>query len=141
MENNYFFFILYFSPPIVLLLERGNIDLLIFISGYLFTTGRILTGVLILILAGMFKFYPIALALVSILLVTRKKQRILLLIIWTFASVIIVKDLLQLQNLPWDARNMFGNSIWGEYLKYAIVGPNTHGNFLINSSLGIFSSL
>ena len=136
-----FFFILYFSPPIVLLLERANIDLLIFIliflSGYLFTARRITAGVIILILAGMFKFYPIALALVALLLLARKKQRVLLLIIWIFASIIVIKDLLQLQNLPWDARNMFGNSIWGEYLKYAIVGSNTHGNFLVNSALGI----
>jgi len=136
-----FFFILYFSPPIVLLLERANIDLLIFIliflSGYLFTARRITAGVIILILAGMFKFYPIALALVALLLLARKKQRVLLLIIWIFASIIVVKDLLQLQNLPWDARNMFGNSIWGEYLKYAIAGSNTHGNFLVNSALGI----
>lgn len=140
-QANIFFFILYFSPPIVLLIERGNIDILIciliFLSGHLFTARRITAGVLILILAGMFKFYPIALALVAILLLARKKLRILLLSIWIFAFVIVVKDLLQLQNLPWDARNMFGNSIWGEYLNYAIAGSNTHGNFLVNSALGI----
>ena len=141
-KTTIFFFILYFSPPTVLLLERGNIDLLILllicVSGYLLTVGRVTSGVLILILAGMFKFYPIPLALVTILLVSRKSRKFLLLIIWTFATLLIFKDLTQLHNLPWDARNMFGNLVWGEYLKYLVSGHNSHSNFLLSSSLGVF---
>lgn len=137
-----FFLGLFFSPPIVLLLERGNIDILILplisVAAYFFSRDKVILGSLVIILAGTFKFYPIFLAFVAILLLARGWKKIFLLIICFLAAIIIFNDIIRLPFLPWDARNMFGNIIWGEYLAYALHGANSHGAYLTSTFLGIF---
>jgi len=141
-KTSIFFLALFFSPPIILLLERGNIDILILplisVAGYCFSRNKITLGSFAIILAGTFKFYPIFLAIVAIFLLARGWKKIFLFIICFLAALIIFNDIIRLPFLPWDARNMFGNIIWGEYLAYAIHGAYSHGGYLTSTFLGIF---
>jgi hypothetical protein len=132
--------ILFFSPPIVLLIERLNIDLLIFIVVFFAanTPKRIancLTPLLIGITSAV-KFYTLPIFL-PLLKQAHGKIKVYTIAILSFVVYIILMDLNRIQNLPWDARNMFGNVIWAEYLLYLVNGSQTHGNFFLASIFGL----
>lgn len=134
-----FSIVLFFSPPIVLLIERLNIDLLVFVVVFFaaHTPRRVaiwLTPILIGV-TSVVKFYTLPIYL--ILLKQNRKIRLYTTVIFCFVFYILLLDLSRIQNLPWDARNMFGNVIWAEYLLYIVKGPQTHGNFLLASMFGI----
>lgn len=131
--------VLFFSPPIVLLIERLNIDLLIFIVVFFAanTPKRVanwLTPILIGI-TSVVKFYTLPIFLI-LMKQARTKMKLYTILIFCFVAYMILLDLSRIQNLPWDARNMFGNVIWAEYLLYLVKGSQTHGNFLLASMFG-----
>lgn len=131
---------LLFSPPIILLIERMNVDVIVFLCVYLaiFLPRKISkwASLLLVALSALFKFYTFPL-LVIMLRKVQGKLRIYLLPVVISTLVIILIDLGRINGLPWDARNMFGNAIWGEYLLYVLKGPQTHANFALSSLLGI----
>jgi hypothetical protein len=130
---------LFYSPPIVLLFERANLDSLIFILvtiyAVLLVHKNYLGSFFIVALASLFKFYTTPL-LFATAFVTKKVLRLSLLVISILVSVQVYIDVESVKELPWDARNMFGNIIWGEYLLYLLRGTDTHANFFVSTLLG-----
>jgi len=131
---------LLFSPPVILLIERMNVDVIVFLCVYAATKmpNRVAKWIapLLIALSTLFKFYTLPLILIM-LKEARGKLRIYLFTVLVSTLVIISIDLSRIEGLPWDARNMFGNAIWGEYLLYLVKGPQTHANFIASSMLGI----
>ena len=130
-----------FSPPIILLIQRANIDTLIWLSIILsvFLLRRNLSYVAIMIiyLISSFKFYPSSLMLYYIFFLKSNWKRITLIPISILVLASMTYDLSKISKLPWDARNMFGNIIWGEYFVYAINGSNSHANYTLGTIIGI----
>lgn len=130
--------VLFFSPPIILLFERLNIDLIIFLLVYCASSvlGKRLwlLAPTSLALATLFKFYTLPLLIFHSLNLRRRWIVLIALLLPTIVLTII--DLRRIQYLPWDARNMFGNAIWLEYVLYVIEGPYTHANFILASLMG-----
>jgi hypothetical protein len=132
---------LLFSPPIILLMERSNLDLIIVFLVVTFTAlysrGLYKLSFFFITLSALFKFYTFPLLALPILKLRKARDRFVFLMLVVLIGSIIISDLIQISALPWDARNMFGNAIWGEYLIYFISGPQTHANFAIASGIGI----
>jgi len=137
----FFSIVLFFSPPIVLLLERLNIDLIIFLLVYYAASFRgkslWLLAPTCLALASLFKFYTLPLLIGQSLNFRKRKRAIVLISILLPTLTLVIIDMRRLEYLPWDARNMFGNAIWLEYVLYVVQGPYTHANFAAASLLGI----
>jgi len=131
---------LLFSPPVILLIERMNVDVIVFLCVYaaIKMPNKVANWIspLLIALSALFKFYTLPLILIM-LKEAKGKLRIYLFIVLVSTLVIISIDLSRIEGLPWDARNMFGNAIWGEYLLYLVKGPQTHANFIASSMLGI----
>ena len=68
--NVIFSLLIFVSPPIMLLLERGNIDILIVLmivfSGQLMSSGRINLSLIIIISSFLYKFYTAGLAFIAV---------------------------------------------------------------------------
>ncbi len=130
-----------FSPPVTLLIQRANIDLFILIavifSAFLLSFKKYELAYLGAVIMSSFKFYPSILAMFYLILVRPILRRIL----WSSFLVLVcfsmIFDLLSISKLPWDARNMFGNIIWGEYLVFLVSGENTHSNYVMSSIIGV----
>jgi hypothetical protein len=93
------------SPPIWLLVERGNIDLLIFImvvlATMLFSRGFEMTSVTLIAATALFKFYTLPLLLVLAFVSEHKKYRIATLTIFLITAPIVISDYLMIQqNFP-----------------------------------------
>ena len=140
-RTNYLYFLILFSPPIVLLFQRGNIDALILlmvsISAFLINKSKYEIAIFVMIIASLFKFYPFILSFVLIIYYLKGVKKYILFCGWILTGLLIFKDLNQLPFLPWDAANMFGNLIWGEYLIYLFKGSNSHSNVFLSSTLGV----
>ena len=137
-------FLLIFSPPIVLLVQRANLDLLIALmvfAGLLLHKKNMYVSTSVLLFASSaFKFYTLPVALSYLWIIRKRNIGYYLLVmsaLGTIASVIL--DYKSLPFIPWDARNMFGNVIWGEYLEYLINGANSHSNFILSQLIGLLS--
>lgn len=139
-----FAIILFFSPPIVLLVERLNLDLIIFILLYIAAKlpERVSKWVAPILIAGtaLAKFYTLPIILLMYRS-HRKKLNFYLTFIICSTLLVIFFDFGRILSLPWDARNMFGNVIWGEYLMYLVSGPQSHANFIAASALGLIMFL
>lgn len=131
---------LFFSPPMILLFERANLDslILIFVTIYATLVVRkyFLEAFFLVALASLFKFYTIPLLFIAIF-GTKKCFRLTLIIISLIVSVQILFDIEKIPQLPWDAQNMFGNVVWGEYLLYMLKGSGSHANFFFSTILGL----
>lgn len=136
--------LLLLSPPIALLIQRGNLDIVIFFlcwySIKLFFDGHLHIGLALVIIASAIKIYPIALFLILLTIYLSKKKSIAVRIGWLFfASIIIWSSLIDIQNIPWlpsDARNSFGLRILGEYITYVFSGSGKQMPPLLGSLLG-----
>ena len=131
---------LFFSPPMILLFERANLDSLIFI---LITTYAMLiirkyfvAAFFLAAAASLFKFYAIPLLFITIFF-SKKFFRLPLIVVSLIVSIQVFLDIDRITHLPWDARNMFGNVVWGEYLLYLVKGSQTHANFVFSTVLGL----
>jgi hypothetical protein len=56
---------------------------------------------------------------------------------WFITAIQVLLDIEKIPQLPWDAQNMFGNIVWGEYLLYLLKGSGTHANFFFSTILGL----
>lgn len=131
---------LFFSPPMILLFERANLDSLILILVTIYATlvvrKHFLGAFFLAALASLFKFYTIPLLFVAIF-GAKKFFRFPLIIMSLLVSIQILLDIQKIPQLPWDAQNMFGNIVWGEYLLYLLKGSGTHANFFFSTILGL----
>jgi len=129
-----------FSPPIVLLIQRANIDVMILLivifSIFLINRDKYLFASFVAVLVSAFKFYPFFLAIYYQLLIKELRGRILSGILIVLVCLSMIYDLSSISKIPWDARNMFGNVIWGEYFVYLKSGEGTHANYVLSSILG-----
>jgi hypothetical protein len=136
-----FYISLLFSPPIVLLYERANLDALVFILvtlyAFFMTRKSYSSAFIVAALASLFKFYTLPLLIWPIIR-ARQNKRLLLLALFFAVSAQIYIDTTRISQLPWDARNMFGNVVWGEYFLYLFKGSETHANFFLATALGLF---
>jgi hypothetical protein len=131
---------LFFSPPIVLLTERLNVDLMIFLAIYVAAKlpngiAKLLSPILVS-LTALFKFYTFPIFFIMLRQYGRVSRYYLILII-CMSSIVIAYDLKRLSYVPWDARNMFGNSIWGEYAFYIFTGPQSRSPIIISMIVGL----
>jgi hypothetical protein len=131
---------LFFSPPMILLFERANLDSLILILVTIYATLVVrkyfLGAFLLAASASLFKFYTIPLLFVAIFGV-KKFFRFPLIFMSLLISIQVLLDIKKIPQLPWDAQNMFGNIVWGEYLLYLLKGSGTHANFFFSTILGL----
>jgi len=131
---------LFFSPPMILLFERANLDSLILILVTIYATlvvrKHFLGAFFLAALASLFKFYTIPLLFVAIF-GAKKFFRFPLIIMSLLVSIQVLLDIEKIPQLPWDAQNMFGNIVWGEYLLYLLKGSGTHANFFFSTILGL----
>ena len=139
-KMNYLYFLILASPPIILLFQRGNIDalivLMVSISAFLVNKSKFEIAIFVMIIASLFKFYPFILSFVLIIYFLRGIRKYILICCWILTGFLIFNDLNQLPFLPWDAANMFGNLIWGEYLIYLLKGSNSHSDVFLSTMLG-----
>lgn len=136
--------LLLLSPSVALLIQRGNLDIVIFFLCWyaikLFFDGHPHVGLLIAVIASAAKIYPIALFLILLSIFLFKNKSIAIRICWIcFASIVIWSSLIDIQNIPWlpsDARNSFGLRILGEYMTYVFSGSGKQMSPLLGSLLG-----
>ena len=93
------------SPPIWLLLERANIDMLIFfllvISSFLLIRGFDLVAIAIISVTALFKFYTLPLLLIIAITGKSKKSRVIALCAFILAVPLIAFDYFKIQvNFP-----------------------------------------
>lgn len=134
--------IIFFSPPIELILERANLDALIFIilivSAYVFNDKKKYLSLSLLAISSLMKFYTLPLLLLlSIVLSINKRKRIFSQIYLVLIIIICAIDISHVPNFPWDARNMFGLPVYAEYLSFLLDGPNSHSNRLFATTFGL----
>lgn len=109
------------SPPIILLLERGNFDavmvLIICFAGYCLGTKRQGTGVILLIISALFKFYTLPLLVITFVLSKRVRIRILSCVgmIASVATVWIDREVIS-SGTHIGAFAAFGTPVYGSYL-------------------------
>ena len=122
--------VLFLSPAMALLVQRANLDILVFSLSWLaiklFIRGRITLSLFIVFLASSFKIYPMALFLllvgIALFMEVSAKAKIFWVLLTVFA---LWSALIDIRNIPWlpsDARNSFGLRIFGEYFTYLFSG-------------------
>jgi hypothetical protein len=118
-----YLFALFLSPPILLLMERGNIDTLILASLTLLIAlinrDKYLLSFILIAFMTLVKFYPIV--LFGLFLVTIRRRWVLLLALgaFSFVSIQVLYDISRgpgYINIFWAS---FGSPIWGIYAGYA----------------------
>jgi hypothetical protein len=109
------------SPPVLLLVERGNFDWIVFLCIYLgavcFSKDFRIAGFLILCFSALVKFYTFPLLILSLLFMKDRKQRYAAFLIICAVLVRIILDLMELRSIyigAWFAA--FGNTVWAKYI-------------------------
>jgi hypothetical protein len=118
----FFGFLVFLSPPVMLLLERGNFDILIifliFSAATLVGRTRINFGIVIVFASFLYKFYTAGLAL----FITLYSRTLPTFVFWiTLFWVGIFQVFFDFQRGPGfinTEQNSFGSPIFGIYLKY-----------------------
>lgn len=129
--------LIFVSPPIMLLLERGNFDILIVLlvvfAAKLAALQRINLSIIVIFASFLYKFYTVGL----ILLMSLFTRTLFACIFWLFAlGVGIVQVVLDFQRGPGfinTERISFGGPIFGIYLKYL----GLHLSYLFSLIIGI----
>ena len=116
--------VIVFSPPVMLLAERGNVDLIIFLmvylASYLFKRNSLTLSFLTLCVATLFKFYtfPILIYIVVVQIFRKNFFKGATYALFSFlVLVLIIFDLQKIGSIyinTWYAA--FGNQVWGQYL-------------------------
>ena len=139
---------IFFSPPIELILQRANLDALIFIlvisSAITFSKGKKFFAMAILAICSLMKFYTLPLLIFVSLFTAVKLRSYRFSQIYLIAVIVIAAiDISRVPFFPWDARNMFGIPIYAEYLSFVLEGENSHSNRILASASGliIFGSI
>jgi hypothetical protein len=118
--------LLLFSPPILLLMERGNLDSLILIMTFLIavlvSSNKNTLAILISFVGALYKFYP----LILVPLLTLDVKKWLLRVFYAVLSVLVVIQIFyDIQRGPGFINTSyasFGAPIFGLYLTYVGVG-------------------
>jgi len=128
---------LLFSPGVLLLLERANLDILIFllllIGNNLFSKGKEISGILVIALSALFKFYTIPVLLILILISNKRITRI----VGTLVTVLVIPkvflDIISITNpgFPSTWYISFGIESIGLYLNLALEQFNQN-RFILN---------
>jgi hypothetical protein len=113
---------IFISPPVMLLLERGNLDILIFIlvlfAGYIASKDKPNLVMTILILSLLYKFYTLGLVFFHLLLLRSRTKFLVWIVILALATWQVLLDLGRgpgLINIQWAS---FGSPVFGIYLGY-----------------------
>ncbi len=116
------FFTILISPPILLLAERGNLDILMAIlvitASILYSKDSQILALLPLSLASLIKFYTLPLFVLFLILNSGKKSKIFTILIGTIVFSRILQDVIMTKsNYPSEFSGQFGMSIWARYLR------------------------
>jgi hypothetical protein len=112
------------SPGSMLLLERGNFDvlimLLLFMAAISLSAGRMILGMILISLSALFKFYTLPLLFIACFQLRTSRAKILGLVFSFFTSFLVLKNLSLIKGeFPSNVMASFGNQIPGLYLDYA----------------------
>jgi hypothetical protein len=135
-------FVIIFSPPVELILQRGNLDSLIFtlvfISSILILKNRFFLALMLLCICSLVKFYTIPTLIVLSIFYAVKRNRKMKSQIYLLPILLICAiDVWNVSYFPSGAQNFFGAPIFGEYLMFLISGPNSHASIFFGQSIGI----
>jgi hypothetical protein len=118
----FFGLLIFISPPIMLLLERGNIDTLMFVlvtlSALIIASGNLNTGLFVIFITVLYKFYTVGLAILLAFFCRSKVNLFIWLSVISLAVVQILNDFRSgpgFINTEWTS---FGAPVFGIYLKY-----------------------
>ncbi len=136
--------LLLLSPSLALLIQRGNLDIVVFFMCWyaikFFFNGQQQFGLLVAVLASAIKIYPVALFAILVILFLIQKKSIAFRILWLcIAGIVVWSSLIDIGNIPWlpsDARNSFGLRVLGEYITYAFSGSGKQMSPISGSLLG-----
>ena len=138
-----FSFAIFFSPPFMLLIERGNLDLIIFslsvISLIMFHKEKYIISWIFICFTALLKFYTLPILFVFLLFKSGKK---FFYGVFSFcAALIIFSDLIRIQSaFPTGSSWKFGMSIWVRYFPENRAPSNLE--FISNSvGLIVFSTI
>lgn len=124
------------SPASMLLLERGNVDIvlmfLLVIAAALLQKGKVSFGLTAIALSSLFKFYTLPL---MFLLVSQFKNRISIFVGFLFSGLVtlfVLRDLKLIKGeFPSNVMGSFGNQIPWLYLDYAgVIVPRFYGELI-----------
>ena len=136
-----FTMVLLLSPGVQLMIYNGNFDLLIFamviLAHFSIQNGKVISGLFLIFLSGLFKFYTIPLLLLFAILLPGVRNKIISLILFFFATVSAILDLRMMQEqIPSSGYAQFGFTIFSKYLEGIGFSPST--TFVYFMSSGIF---
>ena len=138
-----FLLTLFLSPPILLLMERGNIDTLILASTILLIAlinrGKNFLSFILIAFMTLFKFYPIV--LFGLMFLAIKKRWVLLLALGAFSlvSIQVFYDISRgpgYINIFWAS---FGSPIWGIYAGYIGMDIKYQMSIILGGCIFLFS--
>lgn len=130
------------SPPTELILQRANIDvliyLLVFLSALLLNYRKYVFALTVLVITTLIKFYTFpVLFVLSVLLCTLTSRKILSQVYLVPILIFTLYEIYQVPYFPSGAQNYFGSQIFGEYIWFVIYGPFSRGNVLVSSLIGL----
>ncbi len=108
-----------FSPGVLLLFERGNLDLIILLmvilAGLLFKNKFVISALLVLSSASLMKFYTAPLVLLIALVVKNRRQQVVAWIVTFITFVWVAIDMSRGPELPSEGFVQFGYSVLNHY--------------------------
>jgi len=117
---NLFYLLVLLSPVTMLLLERGNIDIIILLfltlSALAFTYNFRFLAVLLILCTSLIKFYTLPLAFIFCLFLQNKKRKLIGLLLISLTFFRVISDIRLLVDLPKVANTSFGNPLLAMYL-------------------------
>lgn len=148
VENKYDFVwlvIVLTSPPILLLVERGNFDILvlagILLSTYFTRKKWEIAALLTIFIITLMKFYTAPLLILFILFGKSMKVRIIAVTLFIISILLISRDIQITESAyPHGASGQFGMKVWGEYLNlYNLTsGSDTRNTILSGAVFALF---
>ena len=148
VENKYDFVwlvVVLTSPPILLLVERGNFDILVLV-GILLSTNFTrkkweIAALLTIFIITLMKFYTAPLLILFILFGKSMKVRIIAVTLFIISILLISRDIQITESAyPHGASGQFGMKVWGEYLNlYDLTsGSDTRNTILSGAVFALF---
>ena len=121
--NNIYAFIaisVFYSPPIQLLVERMNIDIIIFLliclASYLFSKNHSLFGLTIILITTLSKYYTLSVLLIFYFLVKKLTHKVFVVISLLVCFTVLFFDTSVVQGSRIGAFAAFGAPVYGSYL-------------------------
>ena len=148
VENKYDFVwlvVVLTSPPILLLVERGNFDILVLVgillSTYFTRKKWEIATLLTIFIITLMKFYTAPLLILFILFGKSMKVRIIAVTLFIISILLISRDIQITESAyPHGASGQFGMKVWGEYLNlYDLTsGSDTRNTILSGAVFALF---